>query len=170
MDIFVEEMVKRKKSAIDGFVMLGAVVLGIALVFALLTFVPAQFMFFGLLLVAVVVYYTYRVVLSFNVEYEYSLVNTEIDIDKIENQRRRKRLTTATIKGLEVFGFCKDKTDEYDKYKNDTQVKKVFACSEKTSLDNYFFVYFENGVKKMLIFNPSEKIVSVIEKFNPKKI
>ncbi len=170
MDIFVEEMVKRKKSAVDGLVMLGSVVLGIALVFALLTFVPAQFMFFGFLLMAAVVYFTYRVVLSFNVEYEYSLVNTEIDVDKIENRRRRKRLTTASIKGLEAFGFCKDKTDEYEKCKNDAQVKKVFACCNKNSLDNYFVVYFENGVKKMLVFNPSEKIVNVIEKFNPKKI
>ncbi len=170
MDIFVEELVKRKKSAVDGLIMLGAVVLGIALALALLIFVPPQFMFFGLLLVAVVVYFTYRVVLSFNVEYEYSLVNTEIDIDKIENQRRRKRLTTASIKGLETFGLCKDKTDEYDKCKNDAQVKKVFACCNKSSLDNYFIVYSENGVKKMLVFNPSEKIVSVIEKFNPKKI
>ncbi len=172
MDIFIEEMVERKRTAKDVAIVFGLMVLSVIFAYLLLVVVLPLIPQFGsilFLLTAGVIYLAYRFSMSFNVEYEYSLVKNEIDIDKIMNRRKRKRLTTVNIKGLEAFGYC-DKNHEYEKFAGDISVKKIYACEKKNNENNYFVVYFENSIKVMTVFSPSEKIVEVIEKLNPKRV
>lgn len=174
MDIFIEEMVERKRGALQVLAVFGLMILSVVIAFVLM-FVLAPIMgpqlgtFMPLLAIGVF-YLAYRVATAQNVEYEYSMVNTEIDIDKIVNRRNRKRLTTAKLTGLESFGICGKEKGEYEKHLSDIAVKKVFACGDKKAADNYFIVYYEESVRTMLVFSPSEKIVGMIEKFNPKRV
>jgi len=172
MDIFIEEMVERKRTAVQVAGVFGLMLVSVFFAYILMTLVlpliPALASVVFLLTVGVF-YFCYRVAVSFNVEYEYSLVGNEIDIDKIQNRKKRKRLTTVNIRNLENFGVCKNNA-EYKKSIGDVSVKKIYACKDKQDDSNYFAVYFENSVKCMLIFSPSEKITEVIEKFNPKRV
>ncbi len=174
MDIFIEEMVARKRTFGQFLTKLGIFAAGLIIAFVLLyvlpLFIPPQFGSILFIFAVAVLYLAYRIAISFNLEFEYSLVNTEIDIDKIINRRKRKRVTTAQIRGCEAFGRVGENVGDFGKYKNDFSVKKIFACFDKNSAENYFVVYLENNERKMLVFSPSEKIVEVIEKFNPKRV
>ncbi len=172
MDIFIEEMVERKRTAKDVAIVFGLMVLSVIFSYLLLVVVFPLVPQFGsvlFLLTAGVIYIAYRFSMSFNVEYEYSLVQNEIDVDKIMNRRKRKRLTTVNIKGLESFGRCGE-SPEYKRFSGDISVKKIYACEKVNDEKNYFVVYFENSIRVMTVFSPSEKIVEVIEKLNPKRV
>ncbi len=172
MDIFIEEIVERKRTAKDVAIVFGLMVLSVIFAYLLLVVVFPLVPQFGsvlFVLTASVIYIAYRFSMSFNVEYEYSLVKNEIDIDKIMNKRKRKRLTTVNIKGLEAFGRCNG-NHEYKRFSDDISVKKIYACEKVNDENNYFVVYFENSMRVMTVFSPSEKIVEVIEKLNPKRV
>ena len=171
MDIFIEEMVERKRTAKDVAIVFGLMVLSVIFAYLLLVEVFSLIPQLGsvlFLLTAGVIYIAYRFSMSLNVEYEYLLVKNEIDIDKIMNRKKRKRLTTVNLKGLEAFGRCGGNR-EYERLSGDISVKKIYACKKKNDENNYFVVYFENSMRVMTVFSPSEKIVEVIEKLNPKR-
>ena len=97
MDIFIEYMVKKKKGMQDYLLMFGISLFGVAalfLVFVILMSIIPQIASIILLLVVGGFYGIYRLITSFNLEYEYSLVNSEMDVDKIINVRKRKAFGT----------------------------------------------------------------------------
>lgn len=172
MDIFIEEIVQRKRTLKQLAASIGIVLLSVLVAFILIVYLPVFAPMLAWLmpfLVVVVFYVACRFVVSQNVEFEYSMVNTEIDVDKIINRRNRKKLTTVKVTGLEAYGVCGTEQGDFNRYLSDISVKKIYAAAEKNSESNYFVVYFSDSVKNMLIFSPSEKIVKNIEKFNPKR-
>lgn len=173
MDIFVEEIVRKRKTFSDIIKVLGlALVATVIAVIICRNVLPMAPQFgSGLLLLIVLVYYgAYWLATSLNLEYEYSLVSHEIDVDKIINRKKRKRLTTVDIKRIDVFGYKGSNAHEYQKFLADVSVKKIYACEDKTSENCFFVVYFEDSIRKMLVFSPTDKIVELIEKMAPKKI
>ncbi len=170
MDIFIEEMVKRKKTFGDFAIILGVLVLGSMLSGILLAIVlPVLFSYgaFVLALVIAVFYGVYYSISSLNVEYEYALINAELDVDKITNKNRRKRLTTPNIREIESYGTKKEAA--FDKYLKASEITKVYACRDKTAEDIFFLVYYQGDKKMMLLFNPGEKIIEQIVKRNPQR-
>lgn len=139
----------------------------IFIVFFGLMAVAPQFASIILLLVAGIIYGIYFLITSFNVEFEYSMVNDEIDVDKIINVKRRKRLTTVGVRGLEAFGKKGD--GEYEGYMRNAGVEKVYACRDISENDIYYAVYLEKEKRKMIVFNPNEKMLDAIKKRNPFK-
>ena len=172
MDIFIDEIVERKRNLKHVAISFGIVLLSVVVAFVLFAFLPAVLpILTGIVpfLVVAVFYLAYRLVVAQNVEFEYSMVNTEIDVDKIVNRRNRKRLTTVKVTGLEAHGVCGRNSGEFNRYLSDVAVKKIYATAEKNSESNYFVVYMNESIKTMLVFNPSEKIVNNIQKFSPKR-
>ncbi len=173
MEVFIEEMVEKKRTAKDILMAFGLMFLSVALCFVLMVvvmpMVPPTLSGIAFLLIFGIFYAAYKLSTSLNVEYEYSLVNTEIDVDKIVNKKTRKRLTTAKITKLESYGVYSENSGEYEKYLADSSVKKIFACDDKNNENRFFIVYMENTVKTMLVFNPSGKIADIITRVNPVK-
>lgn len=172
MDIFVEYLVKKKKTASDllkalGISFGGTLVL-IIIFMLLMSYIP-QLASLSLLLVAGGIYGIYMLITSFNLEYEYSMVNSEIDVDKIVNVRRRKRLTTVNIRSIDYFGQKKG-SREFDSCMRNQNIEKIYACIDKNDDSVYYAVYRENDKEKMILFNPNEKMISKMQKINPHKI
>ncbi len=170
MDVFIEQIVRKKKTGGDFVFVLFVLLLGSLLSGVLLAIVlPVLFSYgaFVLALVIAVIYGVYYAITSLNIEYEYALVNTELDIDKITNKNRRKRLTTVNIKEIDAFG----KRDSYDfgKHMKDDGITKVYACRDKLADNIFFLVYWIGDKKMMLIFNPKQEIIDRIAKRNPQK-
>jgi hypothetical protein len=169
MDVFIEEMVNKRKTKSHILISVGSILLGILAIFFLLTVVFRLFyQFSSLIMLAVfgVIYGVYTLVTAFNIEYEYSLVNTEIDVDQITNRKKRKRLATATIRNLEAFGTTKN--PDFARYEAMPELKKVYACIDKSADNTFFIVYHTGNGKAMLVFSPSERIIEQIAKRNPK--
>ena len=163
-DIIVEEIVKKKKTLKDKMTMLGVVAACVFLVVFLykviLPIVP-QLASIVFMLVALSVYFTYILAQNFNLEYEYALVNYDLDIDKIASKKYRKKVTSVDLKNLEAFGTRN--LPEFEKNFNDKSIKKVYACYDEKDENPYFLVYTENLEKKMLIFSPGGEMVEGIK-------
>ena len=141
---------------------------GLFVVFILMNFILIQFIgTIVLLVIAGIVYLVYRLVTSINLEYEYILTNSDIDVDMIINARRRKRMTTVNLRSVECF--AQKKSPEFNRFSNSRGIKKLFACRDAADDNTCFVVYTEGEQTKMLFFDPNEKIADRIKTLNPQK-
>lgn len=164
MDTYIEYLVKRKKTAADVIMAVMMVLIGLGLVyFATYLFIWPTLM---LLLVAAIIYLTYKFVMKINTEYEYTVTNCEMDIDRIINKRTRKHIETVNLRLIDDFGLCGSPREE--RYLSDKQYKKIIA-SASVSEGYAFIAYTKDDKKKVLFFTPSDEISEYIRKVNPGK-
>ena len=111
-------------------------------------------------LVVGIVYVAYRIISSTNVEFEYSVTNGELDVDKIINKKRRKHLLSADTKSFEIF---EPVTEELLNRVKGTGANIVLhAEGDISSPDTYVAVFNKNGAKYCLYFQPSQRILDAI--------
>lgn len=169
MDVFVEQLVKRRRTSGD-IVKIILCVLAILLVL-MATPILIGIQYFGsiaLLLCVGLIYLLYNVLISVNLEYEYAFTNGALDIDKIIAARRRKRLTDLNAREIEIM--AKTSNRAYKSYAENRGIKKIYACTAPTDEDVFFVVYQKNNNKYMLIFNPDERIHDGFRRLNPQNV
>ncbi len=164
MDIFVEQLVKRKARPTDLLKIFLCMAASFAVIFLL-------FIFGGMIVfvaAAALLYLIYNLGLSINVEYEYCLTNGALDIDKIIAARRRKRLTELNARDIEIMATVQN--PEFKNYMKNRDIKKINASSSLKD-DGVFFVIYSNDSKKyMLLFNPNDTIKDGFRRLNPQKV
>lgn len=166
-DIFIEYMVKKRRSPTTALLkvllVIGAIVISIA-----------AMMFSGLLgplsiispLIAVgAIYGAYYLISGMNIEFEYSVTNGEIDIDKIVAQRKRRRLVSINMRSVEDFGRYKASEHESKQYAD-----KIFACDAPDSEDVYFCLTHTTKGNTLVVFNANERMITGIKPFLPRPI
>ena len=170
MDIFFEEMVKKEKSKNETLLSV-LIVFAAVLIIGFLFFVvlPLAKLFSSIIVLLMVgVGYGAYILISFrNQEFEYTLVNSALDVDKILNKKIRRRVASVNLYELEAFGTLKN--PEYEGYKNNSMVKKIDASTSAEDEATIYFVYNAKSVKTLLLFTPSERIVNIVKKLYPKK-
>ncbi|SHE73106.1 hypothetical protein SAMN02745195_01018 [Thermoanaerobacter uzonensis DSM 18761] len=166
MDVFIEKLVKKQKTSKDILFSIGVVVAALIIVFGVIPLIPIvkNFLIFFLLLFSYLAYYLIR---SRNIEFEYSLTNNELDVDKIIDQKRRKHVISVDCRDFEVMAKVNsDKlTEDIKAIKN-----RIEAVSSMSSPDVYFAVFENGGVKTLLFFEPNEKMLEAIARYIPRKL
>ncbi len=164
MDNYIEYLVKKNKTPLDYLYVIAIILIGIVVFYfsIFLSILPTIM----LLVMVGVVYLAYKMVIRINMEYEYLIVNYDLDIDKIISGRLRKRIDTINLRRIDDFGFSKSLNEQ--KYLNNPQYKKIYACADRKN-GYAFIIYSNDGGKKMLFFTPNEEIVDYIKKVNPGK-
>jgi hypothetical protein len=170
MEVFTECLVKKQSTTKDTLlkllIILGAVVLSIAafLICSNITVIS----FLGIFFVAGIIYGGWVLLKSFSVEYEYILTNSDLDVDKITSQSRRKRLTTIDLKNIELMAPVKESYRR--EYENESIAKKIDASTGNTATE-YFIKYSstKTGVT-LLRFNPDDRIIKGARQFSPRKV
>jgi len=163
MDVFIEKLIKRRKSPAD-----------VAYMFLLLfiAFGISHFVFLfisGLapLIIAGLMFLTYYLISMRNIEYEYIVTNGDIDIDMIVNQRKRKRVFTANCKDFEVV--ARVNSDQYTKQIRET--KNVLNFTSRNSNADVWFIYLiQNGMPMVILFEPDERMIDGFRTFIPRKV
>ncbi len=170
MDIFVEQLVKKKRDGKDMLKIILSIV-GAFVIIALLGLLSAFIPFIGMfMLIAVVglIYGLYLMITSVNLEYEYVFTSGELDVDKVINARKRKHMTSFDVEDMEVFA---DKSySEFGRYMENPRIEKLWACVDREGDDLCFAVYNSGGASKMLLFSPNEKIREGIRAMAPRKV
>lgn len=168
MDIFVEQIVRRKRQFFD-YIKLILCLIAVSIIVPLMLFSSPGFVgtiifFAG----AALIYAIYNVGISINLEYEYCFTNGALDVDKIIAARRRKRLTEVNARDIDIMASTK--SHNFKDYINNREVKKVYACSSIADDGVYFVVYTVNGQKRMLLFNPNDTIKDGFRRLSPQKV
>jgi hypothetical protein len=169
MDVFCEQLVTKRSDIKTVLLRIGIILAGLILIVVcgFLTLILREFSFLGLMGIAGVGYGAWYLLTSMNIEFEYSLTNGEIDIDKIVAQRKRKRLITVVCKQVESMGKYKAAAHEHTNYKT-----RIFACEDARDEENTWFVVYNsvNFGKTLVVFNPPEKMRAAMKPFIPKTI
>ncbi|MBR0278278.1 MAG: hypothetical protein IJQ50_07455, partial [Clostridia bacterium] len=106
---------------------------------------------------AAVVYIAYKLLMNMNVEYEYIVTNSILDIDKIIARKKRKRICSIDVGNFDFFALA---NGEYGKnIQNPSVRKKINAWSGKADANPYYALFNYNGERTCLIFEPNEKMV-----------
>lgn len=180
MDIFIEELVKKKKSGKDFAVLALLIAGGLIITVAILVLILFATMSFGelaqiagsvgMLLIAAAWYAVFFIYNSGNVEYEYIVVNNNLDIDKIIAKKHRKSMIEMDIKNATIMACVEDDANNYV-YKNlDKSIKVLNFSANNPNLYTYFIDYNSDGDRQIILFQPTSKIVEALWKFNPKAV
>lgn len=165
MDTFFEQLIKKKKETKD-YILMALYILAVPLALLLLTLLY-QIPLAGMLVLplqVLVFYLAYKFITALNVEYEYAVTNGDIEIDKIFNKQKRKKLVSISSDSIVIVApFGDGRIPQLDK--NDV----TDATSKNPDADVYCVVY-EDSVRKLLIFEPNEKIINEIKKRNPRNV
>lgn len=159
MDIFSEQIVTIKKTALSYIAMAATVIAAIAL--SVLLFIYSGQYPILILGIVGIIYGTAKLLPMFSVEYEYIVTNGTIDIDKIIAKRDRKRIVSFESKDIV-------RTSRYNGSNLPVQNgAPTYICGNKN--DAYFLVGGENK-KFVLVFSPNEKTISAIRESAPRTI
>jgi len=110
---------------------------------------------------AILLVVTYYMVTSLNVEYEYTVTNGEMDVDKIIAKRRRNRLITFHLSEAEAFGRYLPQKHSRNRYQ-----KTIVACDRNASTQLWFCVArVPDKGSTLVIFNATQKLLDSMTPF-----
>lgn len=177
MDYYIEELMPKNKDKNDWVFILGIIFCGIT-VTALIIGLVIGMLFssnsifnqyvitLSPLAIAAVWYGVYKVCNSRSVEYEYTVINNNLDIDKILGKKTRKKLVSIDIKNATLIA----KVDELDLNKLPSRIKVYDYSALNKALDTYFIDCMADGERCIVIFQPTSSMVEAFWKFNPKAV
>lgn len=150
MDSFVEQLVVKPMTPADQAKKLGLIaatgILCLGLAYLSVMVMP---------LILLVVCGGYFLVTGMNVEYEYSVTNGELDVDKIIAKRKRKHMLTVRIAEFETFGL-----ESEAKFDNNIT---TFLVGDGDEAHYYAADFQHEGMGRVrLVFSPNERILEAI--------
>jgi len=169
MDVIIEQLYVRKKRPIDYLMQAGLFLLSMMVSVALFLILAYLEVPFGSIIVVAgifgIVYLCYKVSIRLNKEFEYIVVNGEIDVDQIINRMERKRLLTIHSRMFDKF----EKLDDPN-ILSSIQCDKKFDLRSYTDAQVYYAIFNHKEYKKtLLIFEPEERIVAEFKKYATKR-
>lgn len=169
MDIFLEYIVNRKKSAFDIFKAVSILILTlVVLYFSLILYAVPLLSTFALLIDAGIIYLGWLFISSINIEFEYSVTNGAVDIDKIINRRKRKKVISFKVSETEIIAPVN--SSEHASIFNSEFAKVIDASSRSKNEDTYFAVLVTDAGKTKILFNPPQKMVDAFKVYGPRKV
>jgi hypothetical protein len=104
-----------------------------------------------------------------DLEFEYIVTNGEMDVDKIMGRTTRKRLLTVDCRSFDILAPYKE---EYrNEYSSQTIGNRIDVSSHPDSAGRWFAVFnAKDGVRTLLVFEPSEKMLDAFRIFIRSKI
>lgn len=165
-DIFLEKIVYKRKSGKDFAIIAGALLASVLLLTAGVMF-GSMFSFLLPLVLIGVGYGMWFVITSTSKEYEYIVTNGDLDIDVIIARRKRKRVLSVKAKEFELMA----QTGTVDERDSANSRYKVLDFSSSPSSDNRWFILTNYKTEKVkVIFEPDERMLKNLKRFNPSKI
>lgn len=115
-----------------------------------------------IIIVAVAIYGTYKLISLLSVEYEYIYTNGDLDVDKIVGKSSRKRMVSIKCNEIEKYG-------EYKGQPAPGSVKNTFVfCNPDSEGQVYIIAKDRNHGMVMIVLAPEDRVKAEIEKAVPR--
>lgn len=158
-DFYTEQLIKKQTSGRDVFIK--AIMAALAALSLLsIFFTPLGILFFVIMIGVNVVVFR-----RLNVEYEYLFVNGDLDIDKIMNRSKRKRMYSVTVAEMELLAPVD--SVELRQYQ---RTKTLDYSSGNGEGRKYALVAGTKGELTKVIFEPNDTIVEGFYMLAPRKV
>ena len=169
MVTYKEHIVKKKKTKKDVLIYILTPIACILLAYfipsILINLIP--FLSFLIPLVWVgAIYGAVMIIAGRNVEFEYLLVDSDLDIDRISNKSRRKRLISLYRK--EIIAVAPIGSSNLPH--NWKQMEKIDACESPEAPDTYVVAVRQSDKERAVLFSPTEEMLEIMDRRNPGKV
>ncbi len=168
MEQITEYLIKKDPDKMDVLKKTGIVVLAfIGAILSMMIAASIEFLnSFGMLFAAIVIFVAYKFAQTTDVEFEYCLVNGDIDIDRIFAKKRRKRYVSVTADRIEKIVPA-----ESEELKSRRDIKKTyFAAKNKKDITNYAVIFKGQSGMEKLIITDDEKVIFHLISTMPRKV
>lgn len=169
-DVFVERMVKKKFETVDLLIVLGVVagVVVLSLIGFYLGFIMTALPMLSLLITAGAVFGGYKLITMRLLEYEYSITNGFVAVDKIMNRASRKRMTSFECSSCEDIG---DYQEAEARLKTRSFDSRIFATQYADHRGSWFMIVHSGKTgKTLVVFDPDEDLQEAVKKFIPRAL
>ncbi len=165
-DVFNEQIVKKKRDFTD--------IIKIILIILAAFVVDSVFLIIGVLrtvfpaVFAISVYLAYNFIRNMSIEYEYSVMNGELDVDCIAGRHKRKKMLSVSVRRFSILAPVKA---EYRAEYESQSIRNFIHASISDRTDGLWFARYEDdaGVDTVLFFNPNEKLLGAMARVIPGK-
>lgn len=124
-------------------------------------------MFIPAILLIVLAALSYYFKKNLYIEYEYDFTNGEIDVDKIMEMQKRKRILTFSIKDVELL--APENSDQVKDFSN--KPSSVLSCYPETTDKKVYVAMITGGTQRLqLRFTPDEELIAHCYKYNPRAV
>ena len=165
MDVFFEQIIKKKKTASElaavAAIYAAGLVVGCVIVCSVIEFIP-HFFLLGIMIAGLVFFGAIKLAANFNVEYEYSVTLGSFDIAKIVNRSNRTRLISADISTFDDFGAYDEK-----KFAQKQFDERIVAVADGKSGLYYACLRHPKKGRVLVVFQPSERILAEAVNYLP---
>lgn len=165
MDFFSEKIVARRKDSKD-YLIYTFFIFGASLVLCLSVFIRPLLGVWPLI-AAGVIYLGYVVFTSRDIEFEYTMTNMDLDIDKIIAKRKRKQIFSANGESFELI--AKYPSENYEQVSKEVKTR-IEAVSTMNSPDIYFILLNCKNGRTIVFFEPDEGMLNTFKKYMPRKV
>ena len=161
MDIFTEQLIQKKMGPKD-YAIIATTILGGIILVVVSMLVPM----ISFLVLIGVCFGAYYLITSRSVEFEYSVTNGSITIDKVISKRKRKRVLSVEAHDIEDMGRFKPETA-----RSKSGFKPVFASEYDDGRDAWYFcAHTAKDGNVLVVFDPDEKVLGAIKTFMPRQV
>ena len=165
MDIFVEQIVKKKMESKEKIMAVGIAVAAVVVCFFIFLF-SQYLMAFTLVLVAGAIFGAYWLITNMNLEFEYAITNGDITVDKIIARRRRKRVVSIDAKDVEAMG--KYRVSEHISKSYD---QRMIAARDANGTDAWYITcHHRVHGHVLLVFSPNDRTLEAIKPFLKRQV
>ncbi len=102
------------------------------------------------------------------IEYDYTFTNGILDIAKVINNSKRKRLLSTDIRDFEIIAPTSD--EGFQRILNHKGIEQRFNYFLNRGGGLYYGVFVHNGKKSLLVFEPSDTLVEMFKIYNPRNV
>ncbi len=177
MDIFMEHLVQKKKDRKDKLItfliVMAAICVSLFLIAVMFLLMLNGIPGVGGIGAVFILFTWYGASLAWgtrNIEYEYILTNSELDIDKVMSKKGRKRLLTVDIKNATLMGRIDDSSCN-SVYLNPPEGVSMLNYSAMSDTGfTYFIDCLVDEKRTIVLCQPTEKMVDAMWKYNPKAV
>ena len=164
MEKYVEMSLERKQTFANRVVSLIVSVLPVLVCSYIFVLVVSlrytSFLALAIIICALSLFASYRIFTSFNIDWEYILVDDEIRFSKIINKTRRKEIITVNLQKTEAVARVEDK--EHNQYLNNSNYKKYIFKSNTDSQCWFIAAATSKGERVCVVFEPDERMLETI--------
>lgn len=162
-DAYSEVLVKKQATAMDRLKKIGLIAL-----LSLAVLISLFFDFRFLLAVVILGVATFFLLPTFDLEYEYLLVNRELDIDKIYSKSKRKKAAQFELDGMELFAPLN--SSRMERYNGDTRLKTRDYSSGDSDAKVYAMIIRDGQEACKVLLEPDEQMLDALYRFFPNKV
>ena len=160
MDTFVEQLITIKKN-FKTYLAYAAITVVTLLIMAVSLWIFGNL---AIVVVFLVGYGAFKLYSLLNIEYEYIITNSTMDIDKIIAKSSRKRMVSFDLTSVQ-------RIEKYDGALPSNICKDCFFACNQTDQNAYILYYKQEGKpQKAFVFAPNEKMVAGMKSFLPRHI